>query len=88
MQSEHEPILRMAIERGQGPLVTSGTRLLDATAQGRATRERAGPGLAASSELVLRPSVERVVDRQLELELALVVHVEERETVGDREEPR
>jgi hypothetical protein len=43
---------------------------------------------SAGADPVLRPGVQRIVDRQLELELALVVDVEEGKTIGDRKESR
>src|SRR6266581_3360388 len=41
---------------------------------------------ASAADLVLAPSVERVVDRQRELELAVVTEVQQVETFGDREQ--
>src|SRR3989442_742678 len=43
-------------------------------------------GLAGAGDLVLAPGVERVVDRQRELELAVVAEVEQVEALGDREQ--
>src|SRR2546426_4439384 len=41
---------------------------------------------AGACHLVLAPSVERVVDRQRQLELAVVTEVEQVEAFGDREQ--
>src|SRR6266852_2433323 len=41
---------------------------------------------ASAADLVLAPSVERVVDRQRELELAVVTEVQQVEPFGDREQ--
>src|SRR6266545_3110759 len=43
--------------------------------------------LAGACDLVLAPGVERVVDRQRQLELAVVTEVQEVEAFGDREQP-
>src|SRR5437667_9068801 len=42
---------------------------------------------ARACHLVLAPGVERVVDRQRQLELAVVTQVQEVEALGDREQP-
>src|SRR5438094_3891930 len=42
--------------------------------------------LAGACHLVLAPGVERVVDRQRQLELAVVTEVQEVEALGDREQ--
>jgi hypothetical protein len=47
-----------------------------------------GGSARARCHLVLRPGIEGVIDRELEFELALVVEVEERKPVRDREEAR
>src|SRR6266513_3489504 len=43
--------------------------------------------LAGACDLVLAPDIERVVDRQRQLELAVVTEVEQVEAFGDREQP-
>src|SRR5438093_5637416 len=43
--------------------------------------------LAGACDLVVAPGVERVVDRQRQLELAVVTEIEQVEAFGDREQP-
>jgi hypothetical protein len=43
-------------------------------------------GIAAGSDLALRPRVEGVIHGQFEFELALVIEAEKRKAVGDRQE--
>src|SRR5213592_956712 len=42
---------------------------------------------AGARDLVLAPGIERVVDRQRQLELAVVAELEQVEPFGDREQP-
>src|SRR5436309_1705552 len=52
--------------------------------------DSAGPSAArtgsAGADLAFRPGVQGVIDRELQLELALIVDVEQREAVSNREQ--
>src|SRR5439155_2642773 len=55
-------------------------------------RDSAGPSAArtgsAGADLAFRPGVQGVIHRELQLELALIVDVEQREAVSNREQAR
>ena len=71
----------------EGP---GGTRSADLPDKGRQLRSLTSTRCEDSSgaDLALRPGVQGVIDRQLELELALVIDAEEGKAVGDRAKAR